>query len=74
MPETDDVEKLLAEEKAIGDRRKALIAELLKRREAQNKDIDDQLAKLGHHATGKSRRNHHAKAAAAAEPKPKTKP
>ena len=69
MPEPD-VDKFLAEEKAVEDHRKQLIEALLKKREAQNKDIDDQLAKLGHHAdAGKSRRNHHKKTASATEPK-----
>ena len=64
---TDDVEKLLAEEKAVEERKKRLIAELLKQREATLKDFDDRLAKLGHHApTGKAKRNHHKKAEAAA--------
>ncbi|MCC7036358.1 MAG: hypothetical protein IT560_03525 [Alphaproteobacteria bacterium] len=64
---TDDVEKLLAEEKAVEERKKRLIAELLKQREAALKDFDDQLAKLGHHApTGKAKRNHHKKPEAAA--------
>lgn len=70
MPE-NDVDKFLAEEKSIEDRRKQLIESLLKKREAQNKDIDDQLAKLGYHANGKPKRNHHKKAAPASETKAK---
>lgn len=70
MPEeskADDVEKLLAEEKAVEERKKRLIAELLKQREAALKDYDDRLAKLGYHApTGKGKRNHHKQAASAA--------
>lgn len=70
MPEeskADDVEKLLAEEKAVEERKKRLIAELLKQREAALKDYDDRLAKLGYHAPGsKPKRNHHKQAAAAA--------
>lgn len=64
MP-ADDVEKLLAEEKAIADRRKALIEELLKQKAAAVKEFDDKLAKLGHHdnGAGKPKRNHHKKAA-----------
>jgi len=77
MPEeskTDDVEKLLAEEKAVEERKKRLIAELLKQREAALKDFDDRLAKLGHHApTGKTKRNHHGKQAAPTAPPAKGK-
>ena len=58
MPEaskTDDVEK------SLEDRKQALIAELLKQKEAAIRDFDEKLAKLGHQAssTGKSRRSHH---------------
>ena len=74
-----DVEKLLAEEKAIEDRKQALIADLLKQKEAAMKDFDDKLEKLGYQAnsSGKSKRSHHTKKAApaaadaAAKPKPK---
>ncbi len=48
MPEdsrTGDVEKLLSEEKAIEDRKKSLIADLLKQREAAINDFDEKLAK-----------------------------
>lgn len=76
MPEeskADDVEKLLAEEKAVEERKKRLIAELLKQREAALKDYDDRLAKLGYHTpAGKPKRNHH-KQAAAATPSAKAK-
>ena len=81
MPEdikSADVEKLLADEKAIEDRKQALIADLLKQKEAAIKDFDEKLAKLGYQAnsSGKSRRSHHRKAApaaadAAAKPKAK---
>jgi hypothetical protein len=62
---TGDVEKLLADEKAIEDRKQALIADLLKQREAAIKDFDEKLAKLGHHvnSAGKPRRSHHKKVA-----------
>lgn len=73
MPEeskADDVEKFLAEEKAVEERKKRLIAELLKQREAALKDFDDRLAKLGYHADGgKTKRNHHKKAEAVAKVK-----
>lgn len=61
MPQ-DDVEKFLASQKQLEDERKAIIEGLLKKREAQNKEIDDQLAKLGYQADGtKPKRTHHAK-------------
>lgn len=68
MP-ADDVEKLLAEEKAIAERRKALIDELLKQKAAAVKEFDDKLAKLGHtdNGAGKPKRNHHKKAAPATD-------
>jgi hypothetical protein len=73
----DDVEQLLAEGKAFEDRKQALIADLLKQREAANKAFDEKLAKLGYQAnsSGKPRRSHHKKDAppsgAAAKPKAK---
>jgi hypothetical protein len=72
---TDDVEKLLSDEKAIEDRKQALIADLLKQKEAAMKEFDDRLAKLGHHAnsSGRTKRNHHRKAAPPDEAKPKAK-
>ncbi len=72
MPD-NDVDKFLAEEKSHEDRRKQLIESLLKKRETQNKEIDDQLEKLGYHPDGaKRRRSHHKKAAPATEAKAKT--
>lgn len=70
---TDDVEKLLAEEKAFEDRKQTLIADLLKQREAAIKEFDEKLAKLGYHgnSTGKPKRSHHRKTAAEAGSKPK---
>ena len=81
MPEekkTDDVEKLLAEEKAFEDRKQALIDGILKEREAAIAAFDEKLAKLGYHGnSSKSKRSHHRKAAAvpppAAKPAPKSK-
>jgi hypothetical protein len=75
MPEesrTDDVEKLLADEQAVGSRKKALIAALLKQRDAAIKDFDEKLAKLGYQPD-RPKRSHHRKAAAPAQP-PKAKP
>lgn len=75
----DDVEKILAEAKAFEDRKQALIADLLKQREAANKAFDEKLAKLGYqdNSAGKPSRSHHKRAKAptgeaAAKPKPKT--
>ena len=58
---TDTVEKLLAEEKAFEDRKQALIADLLKQRDAAMKEFDDKLAKLGYqgNSSSKSKRSHH---------------
>jgi hypothetical protein len=64
MPEESrsaDVEKLLADEKAIEDRKQALVADLLKQKEAAIKDFDDKLAKLGYSGNSKHRRSHHKK-------------
>jgi hypothetical protein len=58
----DDVEKLLSEAKAVEDRKQALIADLLKQREAAIKAFDEKLAKLGYPAPDSSRkpkRSHH---------------
>ncbi|MDX2181423.1 MAG: hypothetical protein SFV18_17645 [Bryobacteraceae bacterium] len=77
MPEesrTDDVEKLLAEEKAVEDRKKTLIAALLKQREAALKDFDEKQSKLGYEVpASKPRRSHHKKADPSAAPKDKAK-
>jgi hypothetical protein len=80
MPEenrkTDDVEKLLAEEKLLEDRKRAVIDDLLKQREAAIAAFDEKLEKLGYHGnSGKSKRTHHKKAAATdAAAKPAVKP
>lgn len=81
MPEekkTDDVEKLLSEEKALDDRKQALIDELLKQREAAIAAFDERLEKLGYQAnSGKRKRSHHKKSTpvpvADAATKPKVK-
>ena len=49
----EDIEKVLAEEKAIEDRKKSLIADLLKQREAAIKAFDENLAKLGYQSPTK---------------------
>ena len=62
-----DVEKLLAEQKSLEDRKQALIADLLKQKEAAMTDFDDKLAKLGYRAnsSARTRRSHHKKNAPA---------
>jgi hypothetical protein len=69
MPDAGDaVEKLLAEQKAFEDRRKQLIEELLRQKEAAIKDFDEKLAKLGYQAGPKAPgRSHHRKPAGAPE-------
>jgi len=64
---TDDIEKFLAEEKSFEDRKQGLIDDLLRQKAEAVKAFDDKLAKLGHHAGGKSKKTHH-KAPAPAEP------
>lgn len=62
---TEKVEKLLAEQMAVQDRRKALIAQLLKMKAETCKVFDDQLAMLGYSADKKPKRSHHKKPATA---------
>ena len=50
---TDDVEKVLSEIKSVEDRKQALIADLLRQREAVLQEFDAKLAKLGY--KGKAR-------------------
>ena len=67
----DDVDKLLAEQKAFEDRKQAVIDDLLRQKAEAVKTFDDKLAKLGYHANSKSKKSHHKQAPA--EPA-KTKP
>jgi hypothetical protein len=62
----NDVEKFLTEQKSLEDRKQALIADLLKQKEAAMKDFDEKLAKLGYHAnsSARTRRSHHKKSGA----------
>ncbi len=72
----DDVEKLLSDQKSLEERKQALIADLLKQREAAMRDFDARLAKLGYeeNSSGKLKRSHHKKGAqAAAKQKEKAK-
>lgn len=70
MPEesrSDAVEKFLTEQKSMEERKQALIDDVLKQREAAIKAFDEKLEKLGYRAnSGRGRRSHHKKAAAAA--------
>ena len=61
----DDVEKFLAEQKSMEDRKKVLIADLLKQKEAAIKAFDEKLAKVGYqvNSSGKPKRSHHKQAA-----------
>lgn len=72
---SDDVEQFLSEQKSMEDRKQALIADLLKQREAVMNEFDEKLAKLGYKASssGKSKRSHHGKTAVDATAKPKDK-
>lgn len=77
---TDDVEKLLSDEKSLEDRKQVLIQAILKERETAMAAFDEKLAKLGHHANSGKKRSHHkrgtsapaADAPAKTAPKPKT--
>jgi hypothetical protein len=60
---SDDVEKFLNEQKSLEDRKQALIADLLKQKEAAMKEFDDKLAKIGYHPDGKQKRTHHKRSA-----------
>ena len=63
---TDDVEKILHDEKAVEARKQALIDDLLKQREAAIAAFDEKLAKLGYKEnSGKPKRSHHKKSGAA---------
>lgn len=73
---TDAVEKFLLEQKAVEDRKQALIDDLLRQRAEAIKAFDDKLALLGHNvSTGKRKRSHHKGSApeTPASPKGKTK-
>ena len=77
MPEESrsaDVEKLLADEKAIEDRKQALIADLLKQKEAAIKGFDEKLEKLGYQSNSSGRRRSHHKKGAAPVADTATKP
>lgn len=64
---TDDIEKILHDEKTLEDRKQALIADLLKQREAAIAAFDEKLEKLGYRVnSGKPKRSHHKKNSTAA--------
>ena len=56
MNPENTVDKLLAEQKAFEDRKKELIAELLRQKEACIRDFDEKLAKLGFDGVAKAKR------------------
>jgi hypothetical protein len=69
----DEVEKVLADQKAIDDRKQALIEELLRQKADAVKAFDEKLLKLGYKPDGaKSRKSHH-KPAPETAAKPKAK-
>jgi hypothetical protein len=78
MPEekpADAVEKFLLEQKAVDDRKQALIDDLLRQRAEAIKVFDDKLAKLGYKSRdGKPRRSHHRQPEPDAPASPKGKP
>jgi hypothetical protein len=73
---TDDVDKLLSEEKSLEDRKQALIDDLLKQRETAIADFDEKLAKLGYKPNSdKRKRSHHKKASSGGRsPRAQSKP
>lgn len=59
-PRGDAIEKFLLEQKAVEDRKQALIDELLQQRADALKAFDEKLERLGYRAnSGKSKRSHH---------------
>jgi hypothetical protein len=75
-PRSDAIEKFLLEQKAVEDRKQALIEDLLQQRADAIKAFDDKLAKLGYKSPGnRPRKSHHKQpvADAAANPKGKAK-
>jgi hypothetical protein len=76
MPDpSDELDKLLSDEKTLAQRKQSLIQDLLRQRAESIKAFDEKLAKLGYQPDGtKGKRSHHHKTAAAAETqKPKEK-
>lgn len=68
---TDDVEKILQTEKSLEDRKQALIADLLKQRDAAIAAFDEKLEKLEYRAnSSKPKRSHHRKEKGGAAPAP----
>lgn len=58
MPE-DDVDKFLAEQKAVESKRHELIKEVLRQKDAAMKAFDEKLAKLGYDGEHHAQRSHH---------------
>jgi len=59
QPPQDDVEKFLAEQKAVETHRQELIKDLLRQKEAAIKVFDEKLEKLGYNPDRPPRRSHH---------------
>lgn len=63
----DDIEKILHDEKSLEDRKRALIDDLLKQRDAAMAAFDEKLEKLGYRGNSpKGKRSHHKKATVSA--------
>ena len=74
-PRSDAIEKFLLEQKAVEDRKQALIEDLLRQRAKAIKAFDEKLAKLGHKSpAGKHNKSHHKAPAPDAAATPKSKP
>ena len=58
-PAQDDVDKFLAEQKALEAHRHELIKEVLRQKEAAMKAFDEKLAKLGYDGEHAPKRSHH---------------
>lgn len=59
QPAPDDVEKFLAEQKALETHRQDLIKDLLRQKETAIKAFDEKLAKLGYDGGRATKRSHH---------------
>jgi hypothetical protein len=57
----DPVDAFLSQETQLESRRRELIKEILREKEAANKVFDDRLARLGHHDNQGAKRTHHRK-------------
>jgi len=70
---TDDIEKFLAEQKSMDDRKQAMIDDLLRQREDAMKAFDGKLGKLGYKPGTKPKKSHHKQQLPADSAKPMPK-